>query len=139
MHVVLKDHYFSSQQEVFELDLRESPSGGSDIASGLCSSLAGESVGLFVHAEALYFLWNGQSYPISSGCRTCHTRDGAISKFSIDIAGEQLAVEYAPDTPVSTPFYTEVEEDADFGLWLHNVLSSSERTTHIVHFWRKGI
>ncbi|SIT25179.1 hypothetical protein SAMN05421788_106253 [Filimonas lacunae] len=49
--------------------------------------------------------------------------------FSVYQSGDQVAyIEYFDDSfPVSTPFYTEDEEDANFGLWVYNIITNKER------------
>ena len=57
----------------------------------------------------------------------------------VTLGDQRFTAEYTANAPVTTQFYSEDDEDADFGLWLHNVLSSDERTELIRERWKDGI
>jgi len=91
-------------------------------------------VGLLVFGGEVFLCWNGQPHPITSWNSDWKNEAGSRSLKAI-IGDQEFFTEYQSKEPVATQYYSEDEEDADFGLWLHNVLSSEVRRKGILEGW----
>ncbi len=71
----------------------------------------------------------------NSGVQISHQHDGNHKVLHIESEGRVYDIHYETEEPVSTMFYSEGEEDVDFGLWLLNVLNSNERRDLCTDNW----
>ncbi|MBA2116255.1 hypothetical protein [Bremerella alba] len=93
---------------------------------GLYCRLAKQLLGLTVFGSDFYFWWDDAWHAVSSEFSICHHIENNQFRRLVVIGQNDLQVDirYTVQQPVSTPFYSEDEEDVDFGLWLKNVLTS---------------
>jgi hypothetical protein len=86
----------------------------------------------------LFLYLNGIAYEIREQRVTVsHWREGASHRLELTIDKTKTTLHYHNDqTPVASPFYTEDEEDVDFGVWLSRVLGSEQRQQIFVQSWR---
>lgn len=140
MQVVLKD-FFSTETAGVEIAF-DPPVGGNDLRpahqpQGIYCNLDGQCVGLFVVGEKLFLYLNGLASEVCEQCATASLhQDGPLRQLKLLVGGSVTTITYTPPSPVSTQFYSEDEEDADFGLWLTNVLNSDERRKMALYSWR---
>lgn len=114
--------------------------GTSDLAHGQYSDLGEHRLAMYAEGENLFLVIDGKSIPVSESVSATHTRQGTTCELQIRLADTTFKIEYEnQDTPVETPYYSESDEDADFGLWLSNVLNSAERKHNILEGWKNGI
>lgn len=65
-----------------------------------------------------------------------HFRRGVGKVLRLKFGDDDITIRYRDGRmPFSTPSYSEVEEDADFGLWLCNILGSAERRGIFIEAW----
>jgi hypothetical protein len=141
MQVVLKN-FFSTETAAVEVAF-DPPASGNDLRSahqpqGIYCDLDGHCVGLFVVGEKLFLYLNGLASEVGEQRATASLhQDGLLHQLKLIVGGSVTTVVYDnPRSPVSTQFYSEDEEDADFGLWLTNVLNSDLRRKTFLHSWR---
>ena len=107
---------------------------------GLYAMLGDDCVGLLLIGGRLFVLWNGEALELSRCRDVQHTAEGGVRELRLTCGTRDLRSIYRISVPpVSTQFYSEDEEDADFGLWFRNVISSPARTLSIIRGWAKGI
>jgi hypothetical protein len=142
-HVVLKNFFSSKTTKVecaFDLPVEgvEMPSDHS--AKGIYCNLDGRCIGLFVSGERLFLYLDGLAGEVcGTRVTAAHCQNGLLRQLDVTIDGSMTTVVYNnPRVPVSTQFYSEDEEDADFGLWLANVINSDARRSIILQSWRVG-
>lgn len=109
-------------------------------AFGFFGRLAEKDIGIFVMAEHIFVMINELAYDVTNeSSPTEYRRDKTMCELTFHV-GKGASISYPiPPGPITTVFYSEDEEDADFGLWIHNVLSSGERRKIIVEQWKDGI
>jgi hypothetical protein len=114
------------------------PSSSASEPQGVCCLLGGNCIGLFVLDDRLFLYLNGRaSEVIGRRVSASLQKEGAMHRLELTIDGVNQRIDYKQDqTPVSTQFYSEDEEDADYGLWLTNILASQERRELFVQSWR---
>lgn len=141
---VLMKNFFSTETAVVEVTFVPSVSGNNLCSTrqpqGIYCNLDGHCIGLFVLRGKLFLYLDGGASEVCEQAVTAslhHDRLHCRLKLALD--GSITTVVYAPHSSVSTQFYSEDEEDADFGLWLTNVLNSELRRTTFVDSWRSGI
>ena len=138
----LRDYHSSERRQI---DLRSIPidncqsSAGHDRSIGFYSDLGNHSVGLFLMAQKLFLWWDGEIFELTGRELIHHSAEGNQRQLRMICGEREFKTRYVTDDPVATPYYSEDDVDADFGLWLNNVLSSAERRQHIVKVWRGGI
>lgn len=143
MRVLLKDFYSTAirDMEVTSDELSEQVKVPSDKlqARGVVSDLGGHCVGLFVSESKLHLILDDAFFNIQSDAvSVSFNRDGDVRSLKVTVGERVICFVYSQaQLPVSTPYYTEDEEDADFGLWLANVLASNERCSIFVQSWSK--
>jgi hypothetical protein len=141
MNIKMKD-FFSTQTAVMEVAFDE-PQSDNNLASGdrsqgVYGRLGDNCIGLFVQDRKLFLYLNG----IASETRDSHVMvsfhsEGERRWLSITVGGSVTTIAYSnSQLPVSTQFYSEDEEDSDFGLWLTNVLGSDERRKIFIQSWQ---
>jgi hypothetical protein len=65
--------------------------------------------------------------------RATFKREGNTCQLAIIIDDCTITISYKNQrVPVCTPFHSEGDEDADFGLWVSNVLASDDRRNIVV-------
>jgi len=97
-------------------------------------------VGLFTHGSRLFVWIDGEVFEANEELTVDYSKSGGLIELTLEHGQENRKVKYVNSRkPVSTPYYSEDEVDADLGLWIHNVLSSHERTSDLVEQWRQGI
>jgi len=144
MLVVLKD-YFSSSRVTIDLDLDKTGvckgQSSQNLTMGLYSQLGTYRVGLFVIGSKLFLCMNDVIVDTSiDEISTSYSKNEEWRELQIRVGIKNHLIAYAnPRAPVSTPFYSEDEEDVDFGLWIHNIFSSGERRQIIINRWANGI
>lgn len=106
---------------------------------GLYDDLGGHTLGLFAGRFGLVMWWNEAWFPLTPQLQISHVADGSSRRLTICQPPIEIKIDYQTNPPVTTPFYSEDEEDVDFGLWLKNVLTSPERSETIFPIWRKGL
>jgi hypothetical protein len=116
------------------VDSDAAPSAGAP-AAGLYSELDGVGIGLFAHDGRLYLLLDGEVLAADGGLATDHAANGPRARLVLQDARGSRVIEYTRGAPVSTVFYSEDDEDADFGLWIHNVLASEARKRIFLSHW----
>lgn len=131
MRICLRD-FFSTAFEELEVTFEEpqiklaQPSP--DQQRGLFSRLGADRVGLFSIENRLFVYLNGIASEVDEGMSISYESNGDHRRLHIQIGTSLKTFDYINTrAPASTPFYSEDEEDADFGLWLNNVLNSDER------------
>jgi hypothetical protein len=107
-----------------------------DRASGFYAHLDKDLVGLFVINGRLYICLNNIVHEVSPKTTAEYSRNGDQREICLNLDQDKIVIAYTNSRePVSTVFYSEEEEDVDFGLWLSNVLNSSERKQIAVDVW----
>jgi hypothetical protein len=141
VQVVLKN-FFSTETAAVEVAF-DPPATGNDRRSThqpqvIYCNLDDHCVGLFVVGEKLFLYLNGLASEVLEQCATASLhQDGLLHLLKLTVGGSVTTVVYNnPRSPVSTQFYSEEEEDADFGLWLTNVLKSDLRRKTFLDSWR---
>lgn len=105
---------------------------------GLYDNLGSDCLGLYALRCELYLYINGSSFRISDGLTVSRVTFGREKKLNILDNQIYYEVTYHCDrSPVSTPYYSEVEENVDFGLWMSNVLNSEDRKKRFLNAWNK--
>ncbi|MCP3926132.1 MAG: hypothetical protein GY714_26505, partial [Desulfobacterales bacterium] len=137
-------NYVSNEKITIDLDLTQLISDKFSVTHenpvGVYSNLGENILGLFLISEKLFTLFNGEVLEFSSFEEIYHKIDGDHRELSMKFGKRDYRCVYTiTDDPVSTQFYSEDVEDVDFGLWLHNVLSSKERTQNLFKRWGGGI
>ncbi len=140
---LLWEHYFSNTHKEFDVDLScdglPDNAKGAEKCCGLYAELSGKTVGLGVYDDRLFVMLDERAIEVDGSLSALHTADEELCKLVIEKGTDQFSFEYVNDNePVSTPYYSETEEDADFGLWLSNVLSSPERKRIALGAWTSG-
>lgn len=132
MKVMMQNFYISIEKAVLEVAF-DPPASGEGLLSvhqpqGIYYDLGGHRVGLFVAEEKLFLFLNGLASEVGGQEVTASLRrDGEHRQLKMTMGGSVTTIDYIPGSPISTPFHTDDEEDADFGLWLTNVLNSDLR------------
>ena len=145
MKVTLRDFFIFARNTTVEVHLDEPGGGEGKIVDGKTtgwySFLGNDQVGLFVARNKIFIVLNEKVVEVpAEKTETSHSINGEQREFNLRVGPEVYQKAYAnPRMPVSTQFYSESEEDADFGLWLHNVLSSPERGKIVLNRWTNGI
>jgi hypothetical protein len=106
---------------------------------GCCDKLGEYFVGLFVQDKKLHLIVNGIVREVR-GTRVAATFHAEREDRQLTIVIDQPVITIAykqTERPASTPFYTETEEDVDFGLWLAKILNSKERREIFIQSWSK--
>jgi len=108
---------------------------------GFYGCLGKDCVGLFAMRERLFVYINGKVSDVpGEGKPTSYSREQGLCVLRLSLGGEIHMISYCNARPsISTLTYSEDEEDADFGLWLHNVLASDERRRIVIGRWGNGI
>jgi hypothetical protein len=143
MRFLLKD-FFSNDKIAIEASI-----GEADILSaqrvqnrpvGFHCQLGSHCIGLFAARGKLFVWFNDKASEVTSAdAATSYSESGDSRALTLNLGPEKQIITYANSRrPISTQFYSEDEEDADFGLWLHNVLSSGERRRIFLQSWDKG-
>lgn len=95
--------------------------------AGGFADLKGNVIGLFQDRGQAWIWWNEQVFPVTAGRMTQFEKTNCVSILTVTLEERTFQAEYVASPPLSTLFYPEDEEDADFGLWLHRLLRSEER------------
>jgi len=145
MRVTLKDYFspetvsidFASNQPVLQSGCETEPSEGLENKNGFFAKLGERTIGLFVANQSPFLMLDEQAYEIEPGNRLAtYRREGVNCEVEICFGPVNARLKYKNTrTPVSTPYYSEDEEDADFGLWICNVLNSDERKRIMIDAW----
>ena len=141
MQVVLKN-FFSTETVAVEVAFDPPDSSGHLLSAhqpqGIYCNLGSDCVGLFVAWEKLFLYLNGLAIEVREQrvAASLH-QDGVLYQLKLTVGGSATTVVYNDARlPVSTQFYSEDEEDSDFGLWLTNVLDSDLRRNTFLQSWR---
>ncbi len=140
MRITMKE-FLSTKQVLVDASFDEPHNINNPMPSqrpqGIYSKLGDDAVGLFVVDKELYILLNGLASEVrGKRITTSFHSEGENRKLSIAIGQSVKTIAYNnSELPVSTQFYSEDEEDADFGLWLTNVLNSEERREIVIQSW----
>ncbi len=111
-----------------------------DLSVGFYSRLGDCIIGLFVAGKRLLLWWDSEILEVNRCNEIKHIRKENIRKFSLNYDSKVYEITYKIyDDPVSTQFYSENEEDVDFGLWICNVLCSEERISMVEEAWADGV
>jgi hypothetical protein len=141
--MILLKHFLSNDRAAIDFDIRETDYGpnAQKKTVGFYSVLGNDRVGLFALEGKLFIFVNDDVGEVSNDTIDVrHSQRGTSCELELKINGRNYTVAYpSPLGPVSTQFYSEDEEDADFGLWLQSVLGSAERRKIILGQWSKGI
>lgn len=130
MMIALKNYYHRRDNILIDRDGRRigTATEGQPTA-GWFAELEGNVIGLFQDRGQAWLWWNEQVFPVTAGRMTQLEKPNCVSILTVTLEERTLQAEYVASPPVSTLFYSEDEEDADFGLWLHRLLCSEERLT----------
>lgn len=128
---------FASNQPVHQKRRPRDSSDWLENTNGLFEMLGGRTIGVFVDEQRPYLMLDEQAYAIEPGNRLAtYRREGENCEVEISFGPVNARLKYKNTrTPVSTPYYSEDEEDADFGLWFCNVLNSDERKRIMINAW----
>lgn len=97
-------------------------------------------VGLFVAGRQLCLYIDHRIVQVSSEVTSEYSRTGDDRSLKLGFNGEHFFLSYNSDRePMSSMISSEDEEDADFGLWLHNVLTTKGRLSRILDHWEHGL
>lgn len=144
MQIMMREFYLSINRVVVDVSFDEPHGGDNPIRNqrplGIYSKLGNDAVGLFVIDRKLYLYLNGHaSEVLGKGITAKWYSEGKNRQLSIVIGQSRKTIAYKdPGPPVSTPFYAEEEQDVDFGLWLANVLSSTESRERFTKTWSQA-
>jgi hypothetical protein len=117
-------------------DLANSLPTGTDKPAGRFARLGSSLVGLFQNSGRFYLFVDGLVLEAGDLTTVEHSDRGLSRAITICRGGRPLEIAYPkPRDPVDTPYYSEDPEDADFGLWLRNVLHSPERKRILAETW----
>ncbi|MEI8371808.1 MAG: hypothetical protein WCJ35_03125 [Planctomycetota bacterium] len=107
---------------------------------GVFSRFGEDIVGLFSMQGGLFIFHNAKVATVPDGqVSVSYSEKGALRELRIKFDSEEHVLTYEGSSPLAGPDYTENEEDADFGLWLRNMLGSSERRDAFIKWWSKGV
>jgi hypothetical protein len=139
MQLYLKN-YHSNEKMAFEFDWRKvgkgDESASSNITCGFYCELGGDRIGLFAVNDMLYIYLNDRTCQVDDECRVSYLQKGNSRELKLSFGPENYDVIYINlRNAVSTQYHSEDEEDVDFGLWLYNVLSSSQRRQIFITSW----
>lgn len=98
--------------------------------AGFYSYLQDELVMLFCFNRKIYIYFNNKFHSFDEAhIKVNYTQNNqkALLKFDTISFNHQISYSIEDMIPVSTLTYTEDEEDANFGLWIYNVLNNNER------------
>ncbi|MCP3923939.1 MAG: hypothetical protein GY714_15280, partial [Desulfobacterales bacterium] len=137
-------NYVSNEKITIDLDLTQLISDKFSVTHenpvGVYSNLGENILGLFLISEKLFIWLNGEVLEFSNFEEISHKVDGDHRVLKMKFGKrDYISIYSITDSPISTQFYSEDDEDVDFGLWVHNVLSSKERTQSIFKRWRDGV
>jgi hypothetical protein len=135
MQILLQNFLRPAHRLVIDLELPKDESDVQNGVRGQCSQLGDRFVGLFATRRRLFLWIDGDTIEVDHSVTTSHRADVNTCVFSVHTAGKAYDARYDKPLPVSTPFYSEDDEDADFGLWVHNVLNSDERKRIFFNSW----
>lgn len=143
MKIPLK-HYFSSSHQDFDIEFSGDDSYDlacdPDKCRGFYAELSGKTVGLCAIDGRLFILLEEKAYEATSSFSIRHETKELSNNLIIESGTELHFITYENEnSPVSTQFYSEDVEDADFGLWMSNVLNATERKMAILNSWSDGI
>jgi hypothetical protein len=140
MSITLQDYFWASERAVTAAFVGSTPRDfdkESAIARGFYSELAGHCVGLFVVQRQLFVLIDGEAMEVK-GRHTSATfqQTGGSSSLRIHCGGRDWRINYVnTGVALSSLTYTAEEEDANFGLWMANVINSDERRQVFIENW----
>lgn len=140
MKIRLRHYYISSKIECFDIRFRgpapveNSLDDGAPV--GFYERLGADDVALFAAGGKLFLSLEGFALELPEGHASArHSTRGRRCELELSVDGETHRFSYpAGPGPVSTLWYSEDEEDADFGLWIHNVLNSAERRRSFIEW-----
>lgn len=95
--------------------------------SGWYYNFENEFIGIFSNVEELYVYFNRSIYPLNESLSIKYSRKGRYANLSLRYMDDMFSTYYKFNLPVSTLWYSEDDEDVDFGLWLYNIINSPER------------
>ena len=135
--IALKD-YFSNEVNQFNTSLECSYAlHESNRTSGFYAVLEGNTLGLFTYGGKLFLLLNSVTFGVNELLSARFDASDDERRLTIENGSNKHVVRYNNSAvAVSTPFYSEDEEDADFGLWVSNVLMSDERKQRVNERWQ---
>lgn len=135
-------HYFSTTRKEFEIALSGTPpaeNGSGEKCCGFYAVLSHTTVGLAACEDRLYVMIDETVFEVDAALSVGYESEGQLNKLLISRGAEQYCVEFVNGfAPVTTPYFSEDEEDADFGLWLSNTLNSPDRQNQVLEFWTRG-
>lgn len=139
MKLLMKD-YLSNTRKEFDVDLTciEKPDASNHVGKcrGFFAEVSGKTIGLAEYGNRLYVMLDKRAVEVDDSISVYYSADGQTRKLVIEKGADQFSVEYITDNePISTQYYSEDEEDADFGLWLSNVLNSPIRRSMLLSTW----
>lgn len=139
MQITLKK-FFSTELATLEISDLAGDSSGRDGPTvqvrGVYAKLDNTNVGLAVYEGQLFLIISECLLEVNEGLSVNCIADGKHSKLFVKNEHRHYTVEYESENDaVSTPYYSEDEEDANFGVWLSNVLASPERKSIFVRSW----
>lgn len=133
MRITLQDHEVGSMRIEVEVGLDVQNVDDDSLPPfgihGLYSELGDYRVGLFAAGNRSFLYLNGLGYDVQDRpVNASFHQEGEQRRLELRIGEIEVPIRYVNSrTPVSTLWYSECEEDADFGIWLTNMLSSEER------------
>jgi hypothetical protein len=140
MEVTLKAfNSMATTSVVIDLDERACASGFSvRSVQGVYGDLGKHRLALFALGSRLFLSLDGQTNEVrDQRVEAALHQDGGERRLELVLDGKAISLVYTNSPlPVSTPYYSEDEEDADFGLWLSNVLTSPQRLSTFLESWR---
>ena len=138
------DYYKKKKLQLDIVDISDSSTQHSTLATkaiGVVGQMGDSIAGLLVYNGLLYILYDGRTTSVFPGevFSTFH-QDGERRVVHIVTRQRTFNITYINLLePVSTMYYSEDQEDVDFGLWLNNILNSQERQSNLIRTWCKGI
>lgn len=93
-------------------------------------------IGLFAMKGELWICFNKTTQLVSPALSVTHVVTDLNCKLTISVDEiQRVIVRYEKPNPICTVFYSQDDEDVDFGLWLSNVLKSEERKQILIENW----
>ena len=136
MKVLLRG-YHSTPERKFEFEFNQNPSGRTHVPDyemlGWYDKLGDRDLGFFVLRKVLYFLIDGIAFEFSeiSSVDWSYVETGRVNLTIVTPRGE-VSWSYEKPIPVSTIYWSEDDEDADFGLRVFNLSKSPMRRAALI-------
>lgn len=132
--MILKN--FKINDEFKEVDLSSSLFHKQDFVNGFYECLGGTFVAIFLIDTSLFLRIEDSYFKLDGHVTSSHSINNDICVLTIEAGeGQSLEVSYDYETPLSTIFWTEDDEDVNFGVWISHIIQSQAKRDSIIETW----